>query len=89
MTPGLRAGKAHDEIAQGHGADGRVGGEGVFFKLVVSALEVGAEKFFGFDVAGAGGPARADGGELARVLVGGCAVEMLLGGCGEGEERAR
>ena len=74
---GLGAGKTHDEVAHGHGADGRVGGEGVFFKLVVGAEEMRAEEVLGFDVAGAGGPARADGGELARVFVGLVAVESL------------
>ncbi len=47
-----------------------------------------AEKLLGFDVAGAGGPARADGDELARVFVGVGAVEVLLGGCGERSERS-
>ena len=74
---GLCAWEAHDEVAHGHGADGSVGGEGVLFELIVVALEVGAEEILGLDVAGAGGPARTDGGELARVLVGFGAVESL------------
>jgi len=51
-------------VDMGTGADGRGGGEGVFFKLVV--LELGAQEGFGFEMAGAGGPARTDGAtELA------------------------
>ena len=82
---GLFAGEAHDEVAHGHRADGRVGGEGVFFKLVVRALEVAAQKLFGLDVAGAGGPARADGDKLARVLKRFGAVEVLLGMSGRAD----
>ena len=59
------------------GPMGGVGGEGVFFKLIV--LEVVAQECFGLDVAGAGGPARADGDEFAGVFVGFGAVEVLLG----------
>ncbi len=80
MTPGFVARETHDEVAHGHGADGRVGGEGVFFKLIVVALKMGAEEVFGLDVAGAGGPARADGDEFAGVFVGFGAVEVGLGG---------
>ena len=75
----LRAGKAHDEVAQGHRADRRVGGERVFFKLIVVAEKMVAQKCLGLHVARAGGPARADGGELARVFVGLGAVEVLGG----------
>jgi len=49
----------------------------------VVAEEVAAQKFFGLDVAGAGGPARADGDELAGVVEGVCAIKALLRGSGE------
>jgi len=51
----------------------------------VGAEEMRAEELFGLDVAGAGGPARTDGGEFARVFVGPGAAE-LLGLGGEGRE---
>jgi hypothetical protein len=51
-------------------------------------LEVGAEKLLSFDVAGAGGPARADGGELVRVLVGAGAIKVLCR-CSEGSDKER
>ena len=82
---GLFACKTHDEVAHGHGTDGRRGCESVFFKLVVCTEKVGAEELLGFDVAGAGGPTRPDGGELAGVVVGLGAVEVL-GVDGEGGE---
>ena len=47
MEPGKRTMKLH----KGTGADGGVRGKRIFFKLIVSAKEVGAEKLFGFDVA--------------------------------------
>ena len=40
----LLAGKAHDEVAHVHRTDGRVGGKGVLFQLIV--LQVGAQKGF-------------------------------------------
>jgi hypothetical protein len=46
-----------------------------------------AEKLLGFDVAGAGGPTRTDGGEFACVFVGFGAVK-LLGRRGEGREES-
>jgi hypothetical protein len=42
-------------------------------------LKVCAEKLFGLQVAGAGGPARADGGKFAGVVEGLGAVEVSLG----------
>jgi hypothetical protein len=48
-------------------------------------LELVAQKLFGLDVSGAGGPARADGDKLARVFESLGAVEVLLG-C-EGREK--
>jgi hypothetical protein len=51
----------------------------------VGVLEVGAKEVLGLDVAGARGPARADGSEFAGVLEGFGAVEVL-GECGEGKE---
>ena len=41
------------------------------------ALEMRAEKLLGFHVSGAGGPARTDGREFARVFIGLGAVELL------------
>jgi hypothetical protein len=70
------AGKAHDEVAHGHRADGRVGGEGVFFKLVV--LELVAQELFRLGMAGTQAPARPDGHELARNFDCAIAAEMLL-----------
>ena len=78
---GFLAWKAHDEVAHGHRADGGVGCEGVLFDLVV--LEVVAQEGLGLQVALAGGPARADGDELAGVFEGFSAVEVGLGGSGE------
>ncbi len=75
MAPSFFAGEAHDEVAHGDGADWRIGGEGVFFEVVVG--EVRAEKRFGLGVAGAGGPARADGNEVVCVLVSATTVEVL------------
>ena len=71
----LGAGKAHDEVAQVHRADGRIGEERVFFQVVV--LEVVAQEGLRLDVARAGGPARANGDKLAGVVVGAGSVEML------------
>ena len=80
----LLAGKAHDEVAHRHRADGRVGGECVFFELIV--LELVAQKLFRLHMARAGGPARADGDKFARVFVGLGAVEVLLGRAGGGRQ---
>ena len=38
-----------------------------------------AQKCLGFGVAGTGGPARADGREIAGVLIGAAAIEVLRG----------
>ncbi len=67
--------ETHDEVAHGNGADGGVRGKGVFFQVV--ALEVVAEELLGFQMAGAGGPARSDGDEFAGVVEGFFAVEVL------------
>ena len=80
-SAGLFAGEAHDEVAHGHGTDGRIGGEGVLFDCI--AMEVRAQKLFCLDVSRTRGPARADGCKLARVAVGARAVEMLLGTGGQ------
>src|SRR5260370_21098648 len=63
---GLFAGEADDEVAQGDGADGRVGSEGVFFELIVG--KVRAQVDFSLGVTLAGGPAPADGHELPRAF---------------------
>jgi hypothetical protein len=47
---------------------------------------LGAQEGFGFQMILAGGPARADGDELAGVFEGFGAVEVRLGGGGEGDE---
>ena len=75
------AGEAHDEVAQGDRADGGVGGEGVFFKLVV--LEMGARNCSALAWPGLVGQRGTDGDEVAGVLVGFAAVEVLGG---EGEQ---
>ncbi len=66
---------------------GGVGGEGVLFQLVM--LEMAAQKLFSLGVPLTGGPARADGDELAGVFESFGAVEVLLGSEGgkrEGSE---
>ena len=75
MAPSFLPGKAHDEVAQVHWADGRVGEERIFFQVVV--LEVLAQESLRLDVAGPGGPAWANGDELAGVIVGALAIEVL------------
>ena len=55
-------------------ADGGVRREGVLFQLIVA--EVVLDEGFGFDVARAAGPARADGDKLAGVVEGALAVEL-------------
>jgi len=72
----LLAGKANDEIMKRDRANGRVGGEGVFFELIL--FEVAADEGFGFDVSGASGPAGADGRERFGVVVCFGAVEASL-----------
>ncbi len=77
----LLAREAHDEVAHRDRADRRVGGEHILFKLVV--LEMVAEKLFGLQMAGTGGPARADGHKLPGILKSFTAVEVSLGGRSE------
>ena len=81
----LLAGEAHDEVAHGHRPDGRVGGERILFELVV--LELVAQELFGLQVAGAGGPARANGYKLACVLKSFGAIEVGLSGSGQWSQK--
>src|SRR5580704_10663841 len=83
----LFAGKTHDVVVHNYRADGGVGGEGVFFELIV--LEMVLEELLSLYMARACGPAWTDGGEGARVLIGFGAVEMLLGGESDGEQKER
>ena len=61
----LLARKAHDEVAHVHRTDGRVGGEGVFFELIV--FEVSAQELLGLGVPWTGRPARTDRRQSPRV----------------------
>ena len=67
--------KANDEVAHVHRPDWGIGGECVFFELIV--LEMSAQEFFGLGVPWTRWPARSDGREFARVFVGFSAIEVL------------
>ena len=81
----LLSGKAHDEVAHSHRANGRRCGERILFELVVAEMVV--QKFLGLSVPWAGGPARPDSHKLPRILERCSPVEVLLGRSGERSER--
>ncbi len=83
----LFAGKTHDEVVQDDRADGGVGGEGVFFKLIV--LEMVLEECFSLHMPGTRRPARTDRGEGTRIFIGFGAIEVLLAGRARGSKRRR
>ena len=79
MTPGFLPGKRTMKLRIGTGPMGVSAVKVSSSSWSWCALEMAAQKLLGFDVPGAGGPARANGDELARVLKRLCAVEVLLG----------